>query len=340
MRSVVLPLMLLAACRDDSPEPPIPGTVHHFVVDDFTFPRTISQARALGDDLDGNQTSDNLFGEVTETLAGQQNLNANVTDIIHAGVVASTVDLQYDDQQPDSLAGARIFGFHGAPATEIRCNVTNGVFVSNRTAMTDAPGKAVLRLPVLADADPIEAEIDGLELDLIPDGTGGFEATVRGGFPAAQLIAATTPKVLQMVNTNPQAHGGAASLCTSLVKTGQDVLTSCAFVGSLLAADVKFGDVPVVSAGFQFHIAPCPGEACSPSPPHDPCHDRMRDGDETATDCGGATCELRCAGELPCQTGSDCQTGVCEAGMCREPTCSDGLRDGFETGVDTGGLCH
>jgi hypothetical protein len=64
------------------------------------------------------------------------------------------------------------------------------------------------------------------------------------------------------------------------------------------------------------------------------------DQDETATDCGGATCALRCGGGLACHDGSDCATGFCDTGKCRWPTCHDGLQDGFETGVDTGGLCY
>jgi hypothetical protein len=339
MRHVAVLIVVLAACGGgDATLPPITGTVHHFVVDGFTFPASTDQAHALAEDLDGDGRLDNQFGSVTSTLAGEADLNANISDIIGAGVIASTVDLIYEDGATDPVAGASIFGFRGAAATQIRGKLVSGAFVSDRPK-AGSPGQAVLRLPVLADADPIEAELDDVDLELTPDGAGGYDATVHGGFPADQLLGATLPAVLQMANSNPQAHIGVAQLCTQLSPTGNDVLMSCPLVSSLLEPDVTLSGVSAVSAGFQLHLAPCPSGSCTPAPPHDPCRDRILDGDETALDCGGTTCTLRCTGGLACKTGSDCDTGFCDAGTCRTATCHDGIRDGFETGVDTGGLC-
>ena len=342
MRSVSILLAVLAACSSapSSPPPPITGTVHHFVIDGFTFPMSNSDARALGDDLNGDGTIDNELGMVTDSLAGQADLNANISDIIGAGVIASTVDVIYDDGTTDPVAGVSIYGFRGAAATQIRGKLASGAFASDRTAKTDSPGTAVLRLPVLADADPIQAELDDIELDLAPDAAGGYEATVRGGLPAEQLLAATEPAVLQMANSNPEAHTGIAWVCTGGTATGTDLLTDCTgLLQGLLAPDLTLGGADVVSAGFRFHMTPCPSGSCTPPAPRDSCHDRILDGDETAVDCGG-TCSLRCAGGLGCKTGSDCETGFCDGGTCRMATCHDGIRDGFETAVDGGGICN
>ena len=36
---------------------------------------------------------------------------------------------------------------------------------------------------------------------------------------------------------------------------------------------------------------------------------------------------------------SDCQSGVCLAGVCQPATCTDGLKNGPESDVDCGGSC-
>lgn len=46
------------------------------------------------------------------------------------------------------------------------------------------------------------------------------------------------------------------------------------------------------------------------------CSDGMQNGDETAQDCGGSC--RRCAGEMACTSGTDCQSGVCAAAKCQE----------------------
>ena len=40
-----------------------------------------------------------------------------------------------------------------------------------------------------------------------------------------------------------------------------------------------------------------------------------------------------------CVTDNDCQSGFCSAGMCKMPTCIDGVKNGMETDVDCGGPC-
>src|SRR4051812_3352873 len=54
------------------------------------------------------------------------------------------------------------------------------------------------------------------------------------------------------------------------------------------------------------------------------CADGMKDGIESDTDCGGSEC-ARCADGKACGKGSDCRSGLCSAGACKAPSCSDGI---------------
>ncbi|MEO6773027.1 MAG: DUF4215 domain-containing protein, partial [Kofleriaceae bacterium] len=63
---------------------------------------------------------------------------------------------------------------------------------------------------------------------------------------------------------------------------------------------------------------------------HDPtCIDMAKNGTETDTDCGGATCDgsgHRCANSKVCAVNNDCTSGVCTATVCMAPTCSDTVK--------------
>ncbi len=78
-----------------------------------------------------------------------------------------------------------------------------------------------------------------------------------------------------------------------------------------------------------------PGEGVCQTPS---CDDGTTNGDETASDCGGPTCDpcadgAACAGE-----DSNCESGVCAGNnLCQGPGCGDGVRNGNETDVDCGG---
>ncbi len=65
------------------------------------------------------------------------------------------------------------------------------------------------------------------------------------------------------------------------------------------------------------------------------CGDTVKNGTETDTDCGGATCP-HCATGKSCATGTDCVGGTCTANICA-PTCTDGLKNNSETDIDCGG---
>jgi hypothetical protein len=80
------------------------------------------------------------------------------------------------------------------------------------------------------------------------------------------------------------------------------------------------------------------------------CTDGVLNGGEEDIDCGGTSACPRCENGKSCQSGTDCQSGMCLqewdptsyaslAGVCHDPSCSDGRLDGSEMGIDCGGNC-
>jgi hypothetical protein len=68
------------------------------------------------------------------------------------------------------------------------------------------------------------------------------------------------------------------------------------------------------------------------------CGDEITNGNETDVDCGGGECFGCRLGET-CRLADDCQSGLCEAGVCAaSQSCTDGLQNGDETDVDCGGM--
>lgn len=69
------------------------------------------------------------------------------------------------------------------------------------------------------------------------------------------------------------------------------------------------------------------------------CTDQVKNGMETAKDCGGPDCVVRCASGEACKVPGDCKSGVCTGGKCIAPSCTDGVKNSNETGVDCGANC-
>ena len=68
------------------------------------------------------------------------------------------------------------------------------------------------------------------------------------------------------------------------------------------------------------------------------CNDGVKNGTETAKDCGGSC--TACADGAACLVAADCQSGVCGVNkLCSVPSCNDGVKNGTETAVDCGGVC-
>ncbi len=68
------------------------------------------------------------------------------------------------------------------------------------------------------------------------------------------------------------------------------------------------------------------------------CADGVRNGSETAIDCGGDICPACDVGGR-CSADDDCTSGVCGGRVCLGPSCTDGVANGDEHGVDCGGSC-
>jgi hypothetical protein len=69
------------------------------------------------------------------------------------------------------------------------------------------------------------------------------------------------------------------------------------------------------------------------------CYDHKKDGNETAIDCGGVTCN-GCANNLACNVDTDCASQACNSatGLCTSNPCADAHQDGTETDIDCGGI--
>jgi hypothetical protein len=81
-----------------------------------------------------------------------------------------------------------------------------------------------------------------------------------------------------------------------------------------------------------------PPEAAAPR-----CDDGVKNGDESAADCGGSSCQ-GCPVGAACRYALDCQSLSCpprDAGksLCAAPTCTDRAKNGTETDTDCGGGC-
>lgn len=312
-------LVVVGACTSTSPPSPVSGPIARFAVDRITLPASQHDALAFADDLDGRNGADNELGMVIGTLASQNDLSPYSADVIASGVVASSLTLQADSLDEAAAARAYYYGADGDAADAIDGKIIDGTFASARTRSTREPGGAVLRLPVFLDADPTVVSLQAMEIDLAPDGSGGYDAVVRGGVLPQDLLPAVADGLQQMCAADPDAHyflieqvdGNRDGRITA------DELEQSQYIGPLLAPDLVLFDRDVVSFGFSAHVVPCASGQCVTTPPAHSCHDRVRDGDETGVDCGGSC--------MPCKPAA--------------PSCSDGIRDGFETDVDCGWNC-
>lgn len=123
--------------------------------------------------------------------------------------------------------------------------------------------------------------------------------------------------------------GGAcqAPTCTDGVKNGAETGKDCGDAcppcgpgeGCVTGSDCVGGD--------------CSGAVCVPT-----CTDKVKNANETDVDCGGPTC-AGCPDLGTCAVATDCQSGVCTAGVCQVPTCTDGVENGAETALDCGASC-
>lgn len=317
---------------------PYSGEVHRFDVVELELPSTTAKTNGWAGDLDGDGSLENQLGLIVSALTETNDTNKHIADMIASGSVASYLELQADSLDGDPTVGATWYATAASTPQTTGGALEGGAFVSNRTATTKHLASADVLLPVFADADPLVVPLVGIELELSPDGNGGFFAYVRGGIPIAKARTIAYAGVLQMMRTNPTSHLPFARLLDTN-KDGEITdaeMMANAVIGGFIVDDVVIGGEPVMSVAFRVHL--CPHGQCTLGTPMNACTDRVKNGNETDVDCGGGTCPT-CAAGLKCSMTSDCETAGCDNGTCRLPTCSDGKRDGFESDVDCGASC-
>lgn len=338
-------LLLIAACASepgtDDITGPFTGPTHRFAVDAIELPTTTTQAREVADDLNGDDIVDNQIGMVIGSLHSQNLATKHAPDMIAAGAIASSFEIVADDLQNDPTVSVLYRGADGETAVAVAGEIVDGHFRSNRTATTKIPGRVRAHLPVWIDADPSVVDIDGLEIDLKPDGRGGYEALVRGVLDADETIRAAYPGAKQMLDADPNGHLTFIRLFDKaphdFILSEEEFVTS-SFMKSLLSPDIEYRGEMRLSIGFRLHIKPCAAGQCTTTEPADKCHDRVKDGNESDVDCGGS-CAQDCPKSGQCAEAGDCQSGTCDNNTCAAPSCTNGVRDGFETDTDCGSQC-
>jgi hypothetical protein len=327
-------LLALSACASD-PEPiEYTGETRRFVVSSIRVPTSHSESREFGLDIDGDRTIDNQLGAVTATLANlAQLISTHGDDMIAAGAIASSVELVADDFLRDDTVALRYIGIDGEPVELI-----GGVIIDGRFETRHA-GEATIHVPGFVDADPMILRLHHARASLVPDGTGGYIATIGGAIDAREAVAAAFDGADQMLRTRPRDH----VLFFRFLDTSpqdftitEDEFATNSVVKALLSPDIT-KPRPMLSIGFRVHLRACAQGTCATEPATSSCFDRVKNGDETDVDCGGS-CGA-CAGGFSCAIANDCESHACESGRCALPSCNNGVRDGFETDVDCGTQC-
>jgi hypothetical protein len=332
-RAWLLSLALAGCIADGNPDPmQYSGETRRFVIDSIEVPRSNTQAREFGADLNGDKTVDNQLGMVTGTLASWGNITEHGGDMIAAGVIGSSIELIADNFDTDDTAALRYLGTDTEYAELVGGKLVDGRFQSR------FPGTAIAHLPVFVDADPTIVHLSRVQASMVPDGRGGFYANIAGAIPAHEARAAAFASIQQMLAARPSDH---VVMFRMLDSNKDHEITLPEFetnslIASLLAPDVTLDGKPMLSIGFRVHIIPCAEGRCTTAPAAPTCFDRLHNGAETDRDCGGI-CGT-CAPGATCTSDADCETAACD-GTCAAPTCDDGVRDGHETDVDCGGPC-
>ncbi len=339
-------LSALGACffNNAQPDPdddivgPYTGARTRYVVDSLLLPITNTDARVYGSDLNGDGVTDNQLGQVISTLIQQDISEQHIEDRIGGGEIDMVVEIQADRLDNDDRAGVWVYGFGDTNVRPTGGEIIDGAFVPNfvRDTAPDHTGSATLPLPLMADADTSRMDVAHMEISLVPDGNGGYDAQIHGGVRMA--IATARIAIEQQLNERPEQH----RWMWSVMDTNHDGVIAGAewnnsLVQALLAPDITIDGEELLSVGIGFHLSPCPSGNCALSTSIDQCFDRVRDGDEVDVDCGGSCGP--CGADLACTGNEDCQSGTCSGSTCTAPTCFDGIKNGFEASTDCGGGC-
>jgi hypothetical protein len=350
-----LPILLLGCGGEPTPlakdvVAPFSNNVRRYAVTSVTLPQDRLHEAA---DLNGDGKPDNQLGNIVGLLASNHNAVRNADDLIATGVLQSLVEIAADDLV-EGTAGIRLLGREGDASdfTGGRFGqFTLGYFHSNRAANTTHPATMTVRLPLFIDVDPLVIQVRGVQIDLIPNGS-GFDGQLNGVVRQGDVAALTVMGTLAMIAADPYDH----PQVDQIFDTNMDgVITDQEVLDNPIIKNVTYPDVAMFdrdgnwapdpnnryksasSIGVGIHLEPCDSGSCVNAQPVESCHDRALDGDESDVDCGGS-CRT-CLDGFACKSDNDCHSGSCHSGVCAGTSCSDLKVDGDESDLDCGGSC-
>ena len=204
-----LSLSLLIACNTSPPEDvvgPFTGETRRFVIDSVHVPP--SDRNDVADKIrTATEFPTTRSPQRTQIPRGWRSSRRTATTSIAAGWRAGTIEITADAFDSDPTVGVRFVGPNDERSDSVGATLEDGSLRSNRTRYTRSPVTVYVRLPIFADADPSLLRLDGVEVDLSPDGRGGFDAAIRrGASPTEQAWQAATAGLTQMFESNPSEH--------------------------------------------------------------------------------------------------------------------------------------
>ncbi len=341
MRVLAICALVAVGCGgsgNDDVHGPFTGATRRFYVSSLTLPMQKSDFAAMfgSDGRDHNQ-----FGNLAAALTSVGVTEQHAAEIAAASPTPMLVDITSDDPalRDDPTVGIAIVGAPGAAADQLGAVLQRGVLRSNRVSARHVEA-ATLQVPLFRDADASTVGLDHFQIDLAPDGDGGFFGLLDGLVPGDQLVPDFAPAFEQMMAWRPSATLARLLDTDRDGNVSLDELRASFLVRNLTAPDVALqrgGNLDHLSIGIAFTLSPCSDAACTHARPAPSCFDRVENGDESDVDCGGSC--WPCPGAARCSVAADCVTRACDGGRCRAPSCFDGIRDGFETDIDCGLGC-
>jgi hypothetical protein len=178
---------------------------------------------------------------------------------------------------------------------------------------------------------------DGMETDV---DCGGAVCDALGLTCAVGKACAANADCPMGDGCDVKMHVCVANQCTDGVKDGDETGVDCGGAACVALGDTcTLGqacmvDTDCTSGGCDAKTMICGANQCT---------DGVKDGSETATDCGGPVCDAAgytCAVGQACLVDADCANdGGCDvkSKLCVATQCSDGIKNGMETDVDCGG---
>ena len=264
--------------------------VRGYLVDSVLLPTTSSEANSYGIDLDGDNTSDNSFGQVLSALTTQgMDFNGSMAAAIASGSIVHLVHLQSTDVSLANDPAAQATWCIGVPTAtpplfdgtdNPPCADTSGIFVAALSSGSfTSPSPVSTANPVSLDFElavgtsSATLPVLNARLSFTKDAAGNLNfGQINGSIPNSNLMNTFPPAIAEMCNTSIQSDptSNTATSCKSLFDTGcvdhpeyanDDQIEVCeitesSLIQTLLAPDVQVDDggsmVEANSMGIRF----------------------------------------------------------------------------------------